>query len=444
MVASATGLLILTVRVTRGLPGDLGAVASGGSADTSVIRDRDGGVLERFHLVEALGPREVVPEIYVDAFLAAASPAFYESRTDDALPLREAIGLAWRRDEPDVSPLSAELATLLLRHEPAGFIRRAREAIVATRLDAFTALSVRVTAWLERQPLCWGRRGLKEAAERCIVVPEKDRSESPPGSSPGEAAVLGVAAAWGMDLVEDPALLQARRDAALQRLVARAWIDGEQVAAAVRVRARRPELPGALVYAEEVCAQVRHGFDVFDPRVLDIETPLLPAVQKAADADEGLRGGAWVVLDAADGDVVAAGGDLWLGLDAPLLRVRLGFPLPTRITALGLAELGTALAAEGLASRARWVGAVATLGSPDDVLAPPPPPVRWPAFPATEAAVLRGRWDTDGEVATLRDGDLRLAIARGHVFVLRKGPAADKEVDVLALVAALPGGAKAP
>lgn len=443
LVALAGTVLFVSMRVARELPADLSAVASAGSAETSVLRDREGRVLERFHLVESLGPRAVVSEVFVDAFLAAASPAFYESRTDDAIPLARALLFAWRRELPTASPLSAELAALLLASERPGLVRRAREAILAARLDARTPLSVRVTAWLERQPLCWGRRGLREAAQRCIVVPEKDRAELEVGTSPGEAAVLAVAAAAGMDLVEDPALLQARRDGALQRLVAREWIEGEQVAAALRVRARRPETPGPLVYAEEVVSQIRHTFDAFDPLVLDVKTPLVAGLQRAADEDEGLRGGSWVVLDARTGDVAAAGGDIWSGLDAPTVRELVGIPLPSRLTALGLAEALTALASDGQWRSARWFGAINVLGSADDVLAPTPRVQSAPLLPTTEAAVLRGRWPMEGDVAVHRADGLILALVRDHVLVLRAGPGEAEAPDLGVLMAQLPAGAVA-
>lgn len=218
----ATGSFLAALAVlglARGLPADLDAVRAW-QAPTSLLVDRAGVLVASFSLVEAVPEAPPPPTLLAEAFLAAAPPSFYEPRVDAATTLPGAALRLARGQPSSASPLSLALARVLLLGEEPGARRQGREELLATSIEGSTTVTARVEAWLDWVPLCRGRRGLERARRECLGTADA-------GWTDVEMATLAAAAAWGLDLVADPGLLAARRDAVLEQLVRRGLVEPE-------------------------------------------------------------------------------------------------------------------------------------------------------------------------------------------------------------------------
>ncbi len=415
------GVIVVSTLIGRHLPDDLSVIVTGGSALSSALIDGKGRVITRFPLVEPLPVRPVVPDLLIDAFLGAAAPGFYEARASEAIPLAAALIRAAKRLPPLASPLSSELASLLLAAEPPGLIRRAREQIIASRLDARTPLGIRVTAWMERQPMCWGRRGLAESAARCLAGPAREGEEEA-AIGPGHAAILAVAAASGLDLVDDPAMIQVRRDGSLQWLVANGWLESEAVSHAMRVRPARPIVLGQASFVEEVVAVVRRQYGFFEPNVVFVATDLDRALQARLDGWVPLRGGAWIVLDPRTGGVTALGGDAWAARTAGELTAVLPMIDAERLTLVELASIGSALVREGVPTQPRWFREVRMGSAQGTLLRRPDPPSLTRLLPAVDAQSILGSLPEVGVWKELPAGRTRILVSPTQIVVMRPSP----------------------
>ena len=219
--------VVSVLGVARSLPADLAALSSWQSPVESVITDDHANVRATLLLVEpAAWPGDEHEEL-VEAFIAAAPPTFYESRSRRATSLGPALRRAVGGEGPPASALSIELARLLLADEEPGAVRRVREDLVATWLDAEVTVARRAIAWLDRAPLCLGQRGLQRAAAECLGRPLEKLG-------PADRAAIAVAATWRLDLAGDPAQIRLRRAQVLDELVIRGQITAVEAASYAR------------------------------------------------------------------------------------------------------------------------------------------------------------------------------------------------------------------
>ncbi len=307
-------MALLTVfalsRLTASLPADLASLNAWGSPQDSRILDAVGVERARFRLVDPSRWPEGTHEELVEAFLAASPPAFYEPRSLSATSLAPALRRLLAGTAPPASPLSAELARLLLSDEPPGPARRLREDLVSTWLDAEAPLPRRVVAWIDRVPLCLGRRGLERAATVCLGTPLADLDV-------GARVTLAAAAAWRLDLAGDRDILQARRGQVLDELVVRGRLKGLEAArfAARGTAVPRPSGPSA--WAELIALAPRHRLGRFnETRSATVETTLRWEVQTALRASLP-EGAGFVAVQTDSGDVVAMGGDVLRPVGGP-------------------------------------------------------------------------------------------------------------------------------
>ena len=203
------------------MPSDLNELRAW-QAPPSLLVDSAGAPVASFALVESVPEGPPPPTLLAEAFLAASPPSFYEPRVDAATTLPVAVLRLARGQPSSASPLSLALARALLLGEEPGARRQGREELLATSLEGTTTVTGRVEAWLEWVPLCRGRRGLERARRECLGTGGS-------GWTDAEMATLAAAAAWGLDLVDDPGLLAARRDAVLEQLVRRGLVDPDGV-----------------------------------------------------------------------------------------------------------------------------------------------------------------------------------------------------------------------
>lgn len=360
-----TGLLALWVlsgRLDQGLHHPLERVRSAESPP-SRLHDADGDVLMDFRLVQ---PVEVeapeAPPLLIEAFLVASPSAFYEPRARAATSRSLALHGALQGRAPTASPLSVELARVLLVSEPAGLQRRVREELLATRLDAETTVSERAAAWLDWVPLCHGRRGASAARRDCLGVDTGEWSAA-------EAASVAVAAARDLDLADDSDLLGAARDAVLERLVRRGLAGREAFAQRVATTGREPVDP----CLEEVRSEVRRRVGEAWGQVLGVETQrdilLSDALERLAPD------GRWL-LASDDGSVIACRGAGSTGLRQAVRPPQPGDGVEQ------VAAWALAVSSAGRPAGARWTGSV-RIGSRE---LPPHRPVARPPAMSPERA----------------------------------------------------------
>lgn len=290
-------------RVTGNLPADLTSLSAWRSPLESTVLGADGIERARFRLVDASSWPIGDHEELVEAFLAASPSAFYEPRSLAATSLGPALRRLLVGSAPPASPLSVELSRLLLAAEAPGPARRLREDLVSTWLDAEVPLPRRVVAWIDRVPLCLGRRGLERASTVCLGTGLADLDL-------GGRVTLAAAAAWGLDLAGDRDVIEARRGLVFDALVVQGRLQGLEAArhAASGVIVPRPSGPSA--WAELVGLGPRHLLGRSnDPRPAAVHTSLRWTLQEAlVQALPGDSG--FVVLQPADGTVLALGGDM--------------------------------------------------------------------------------------------------------------------------------------
>jgi len=309
LCVALVGVLGLS-RATSGLTADLSSLSAWASPIESRILDASGAERATFRLVEASSWPGGDNDELVEAFLAASPPSFYEPRALAATSLGPALQRVLGGAAPPASPLSIELARWMLSSEPPGPARRLREDILSTSLDARVALSRRVVAWMDRVPLCLGRRGLERAARVCLGRPLDTLTL-------GERVTLAAAASARLDLAADRDVLEARRGLVLDTLVVRGRLDGLEAAAETARGVAVPRPSGSSAWAELVALGPRHQLGRSnETRRVSVSTALDWPIQEQLAASLGEAGG-FVVVRAEDGVVLAVGGDVLRPLGSP-------------------------------------------------------------------------------------------------------------------------------
>ena len=295
--------VVSVLGVARSLPADLAALSSWQSPVESVITDDHANVRATLLLVEpAAWPGDEHEEL-VEAFIAAAPPTFYESRSRRATSLGPALRRAVGGEGPPASALSIELARLLLADEEPGAVRRVREDLVATWLDAEVTVARRAIAWLDRAPLCLGQRGLQRAAAECLGRPLEKLG-------PADRAAIAVAATWRLDLAGDPAQIRLRRAQVLDELVIRGQITAVEAASYARSPIPAPRPTGPEAWVELMSLGVRHQLGRGnETRPARIETNLQWGLQEALLERLG-PDAAWLAMSPERNAVVAVNGDI--------------------------------------------------------------------------------------------------------------------------------------
>lgn len=328
--------VVSVLGVARQLPADLASLSAWESPRQTVVVDERGAVRGTLKVVESTTWPGDQHEGLIEAFIAAAPPSFYESQSRRATSLGPALRRAFGGESPPASALSIELARLLLAAEQPGPIRRVREDLVATWLDAEVSVGRRSIAWIDRAPICLGGRGLAPAADICL-------GKSLSALTLADQAALAVAATWRLDLAGDPAQIRMRRAQVLDELVVRGRLSSVEAAAFARspIPAPRPQGPDAWV--DVVSMGVRHRLGRGnETRSATIHTRLRWPLQERLR--EGLGAAAWMALTPDDGAVVSLGGDI-------LGRTRRGNPSVGDVVAWATAVVAQASASGRLPTR---------------------------------------------------------------------------------------------
>jgi hypothetical protein len=289
---------LVTRSVTSDLPPSPEPILDYRSAEDSVLLDGAGEVITQFRLVDVAEPAGAPTDVVVEAFFAASETTFYEARASRATPAVDALRRAIRGVPPAASPLSIELARSILAVEAPGLRRRIREEILATRFDADVAVVDRGHLWLEWIPLCGGRRGLGRAARTCLGQAWSELSDD-------QLALVAGAAVADFDLRGPPSLLEAHRDAVLDRLVALGRVDPEDSA---RFADRAPGVrcaSGAAAFQERVLMDVRRFARDAEPRSVTASSWLDRRLQDRLGR-AGLA--SWAAVEPTRGAVLAFGG----------------------------------------------------------------------------------------------------------------------------------------
>jgi hypothetical protein len=225
-----------------------------------------------------------------------------------------------------------------------------------------------------------------------------------------------------MDLVDNPALLQVRRDGALQWLVTNDLLRPDAVAAAMRARSLRPTVAGGTAFTEEVIAQVRRRFGFFEPNPVWVRTALDRDLQARLDRWEGLRDGAWVVLDARSGAVQAAGGDLFGPKPTGDLPSILPVVTTERLSLVELVAVASALVREGVPVAPRWYQEVRMEGPEGTLLGEPEGTPHLRLLPAVDARTALDRLPKVGRWREVPLGRTRLLVSADQIVALRPSP----------------------
>lgn len=298
LLMGAVVLSLVTRSVTSDLPTSPVPILDYRSPEESVLLDGAGEVVARFRLVDVAEPADGATDLLVEAFFAASDPTFYESRASRATPAVDALRRAVRGSAPSASPLSTELARVMLAAEAPGLRRRIREEILATRLDADVSVVERGSAWLEWIPLCGGRRGLGLAVRDCLGVRWADLDDR-------HLALLAGAATAELDLRLPPEVLEARRDAVLDQLVALGRVDPEDSARYADATAEVAHPAGDDAFIERALMEARRLARDAEPRAVTASSWLEPRLQDRL-ARAGLL--SWGAVEPHRGAVLAFGG----------------------------------------------------------------------------------------------------------------------------------------
>ncbi len=295
--------VVSVVGVARQLPADLTALSSWRSPSQSTMVDDRQQVRAELLIVEpGVWPGDEHEEL-VEAFLAAAPSTFYESRSRRATSLGPALRRAFAGEGAPASALSVELARLLLAEETPGPVRRVREDLLATWLDADVSVSERAIAWLDHAPLCLGRRGLVRAADVCFGRPLAELSA-------GDKVAVAVAATWRLDLAGDPDQIRLRRTQVLDELVMRGGLSPVEAASIAHSPIPAPRSGGDEAWVELISLGARRRLGRgHETRAARIETSLIWALKEQLAARLGPEG-TWFALEPKTGAVVAVNGDI--------------------------------------------------------------------------------------------------------------------------------------
>ena len=295
--------VVSVLGVARDLPADLAALSAWQSPNLSTIVDAGQSPRGELRLVESSAWPGDDHEELVEAFISAAPKSFYEARSRRATSLGPALRRAFGGEAPPASALSIELARLLLATESSGPVRRVREDLVATWLDAEVSVSSRAIAWLDRAPICLGHRGLVRAARACFGRPLEQLGLA-------DLAAIAVAATWRLDLAGDPEQIRMRRAQVLDELLTRSRVTAAEATAFARSPIFAPHPEGPEAWVELIGLGVRHRLGRGnESRAARIETSLQWPLQQALSTQLG-SDGIWLAVRPATNAVVAVGGDV--------------------------------------------------------------------------------------------------------------------------------------
>lgn len=230
-------------------------------------------------------PYEDMPEVLVHAFLAIEDHAFFEH---SGLYFRGIARAVWTNlvagdFAQGGSTITQQVAKQFLSSDKS-LTRKAKEAILARRLEARYPKEAILSIYLNHIFLGSGAYGVKAAARRYF---SKDLDQL----DPGEAALLaGLAQApTRYSPIRDPERARARRNEVLARMVEHGFLPADEAArwqeAPIVLRPHREQFPDRMpYYAEHVRRYVadEYGLDKLLKGGLRIETAVEPTVAAAA------------------------------------------------------------------------------------------------------------------------------------------------------------------
>jgi penicillin-binding protein 1A len=136
MIAGALGLAVLYAWVMRDLP-DLREIDDYRPPLTSRVYDRNGVLIGEFYEQRRqLTPMDEIPELVVNAFLAAEDDKFYEHGGVDFVSMLRAAWVTLTTDETQgASTITQQLAKNLLLTSERTYTRKAKEAVLARQIE---------------------------------------------------------------------------------------------------------------------------------------------------------------------------------------------------------------------------------------------------------------------------------------------------------------------
>jgi penicillin-binding protein 1A len=241
-------------------------------------------------------PIAAIPRPVTAAFVAAEDKNFYTHHGVDPVSILRAgitdIGRLINHRRPiGASTITQQVAKNMLLSNQLSIVRKVREILLATKIDAALPKDRILELYLNEIYLGAGAYGVAAAA---LTYFDKSLDQL----TLGEAAFLGglPKAPNSYNPERFPEAASARRDWVLDRMAEDGYITGAQAAAAkatpLVLRQRQPtEIVNAPYFTEEVrrALVARYGENMLYEGGLTVRTSLDPAMQKAAD--EVLRDG---------------------------------------------------------------------------------------------------------------------------------------------------------
>ncbi len=316
MLLTAVATAGAVVAVTRGMP-SLTQLQSRTLAQTTVVYDRNGGVIAQLHGAtdRLVVSSSQIPQALKDATVATEDRRFYEHHGVDFVGIARALIadlLAGHLVQGGSTITEQYVKNAYLGNET-GFVRKIREAVLAWELEDRWSKDRILTAYLNTVYYGAGAYGVQAAAQtyfhrnvwqltlsQCALLAGLPRS--PLGYSP----------------IYDPTDALQRRDLVLTLMRSQGYVGAEQAAAADRARlgvfdAPPPSLKGTAAYfVQYVTEQLirRYGVNEALEGGLRVYTSLDLRMQR--DAIAALKGtlpagpaGALVSIDPANGDIRA-------------------------------------------------------------------------------------------------------------------------------------------
>jgi len=394
----------------------------------SQVRSLHGMLLaERFEERRYLVPREAIPQVLVDAVLASEDERFFEHGGMDLRGIARAVWTNLRAGhvKEGASTITQQVARSLLLGREKSLARKAREAILARRIEDIYSKDQILALYLNLIFLGHGAYGVQAASQ---VYFGKDLHEL----TVAEAATIAALpqSPGKVNPVSDPVEMKVRRDRVLRRMreTGRIAPEAEAAALAEEIRtspARDPlgdRAPFAAMDALEQVAAVAEsrdqgnlltgatGVTAWTTVDLGLQRVADDAVLDAARALSRRQGWPGPVAHLAPGkwDAFRKSNRAWLsarGWNPP----RPGHAVLALVTAVSKAEarvdLGTGIEGRILLERMRWA-------SPYD------------EFPVADAATGERRESAkvslDGRI-----DDVGRALRPGDVVLVRRGAPAD-------------------
>jgi penicillin-binding protein 1A len=185
-LAALTGLgaAALWVRITSDLP-DLRSLDDYRPPLTSRVYDRHGALIGEFYEERRqLTPMDEIPKLVVNAFLAAEDDKFYEHGGVDFVSMVRAAWVTLTTDETQgASTITQQLAKNLLLSSERTYTRKAKEAVLASRIEERFDKDAILWRYLNHIYFGSGAYGVAEAARTYFDKPLAELS-------PSEAALI--------------------------------------------------------------------------------------------------------------------------------------------------------------------------------------------------------------------------------------------------------------